>query len=220
MQAEFWLDKWQQGQTGWHQQKVSPLLEAHWPALQLRPDARVLVPLCGKSLDMAWLAGQGHRVLGVELSSLAVEAFFAEHGLKPAHKRADDGLHYTAGNVEIICGDLFAITPATLAQCDAIYDRAAIIAQPPEQRRRYARDIYGRLPNGCRGLMITLDYPQAEMDGPPFSVPENELATLFGRDWDRPRVDRRDILNREPKFKERGLSSLHVAVHELRRMTA
>lgn len=217
MQAQFWLDKWQVGQTGWHQAKPSPLLEAHWPTLNVPPQTRVLVPLCGKSLDMAWLTTQDLRVLGVELSPLAVEAFFAEHGLSPEKQQAADGVHYTAGNIEIIQGDLFGVAAATLTSCGAIYDRAAIIAQPPEQRRRYADEIYAKLPAGCRGLIITTEYDQTEMDGPPFSVKGDELDILLGQDWAIDCVDRRAILDHEPKFRDRGLTHLDIAVRALQR---
>src|SRR3546814_20537351 len=94
---------------------------------------------------MAWLAGQGHRVLGVELSALAVEQFFAENNLHPATTDSPMGRHYVAGNIEVICGDIFGLDAATLAGCSGFYDRAALIALPPDMRRRYVEQVYGRL---------------------------------------------------------------------------
>jgi thiopurine S-methyltransferase len=217
MQAEFWLQRWREGQTGFHRDQPMPLLVRHWPSLALPTDSRVLVPLCGKTLDMPWLAAQGHRVLGVELSPLAIEQFFAEQRLTPERHESALGVHHVAGRIEIIQGDVFALDDATLGSCDAVYDRAAVIALPPPLRERYAREVYGRLPAGCRGLMITLDYPQHEMDGPPFSVDAGHVDALFGGDWNVDLLERRDILASQPGFSEAGVSSLHTSVYRLQR---
>ena len=217
MQAEFWLERWREGRTGFHRDAPMPLLLQHWPALALPGGSHVLVPLCGKTLDMPWLAAQGHRVLGVELSPLAVAQFFAEQGLVPARHESPMGVHHVAGDIEIIEGDVFALDDATLASCSAVYDRAAVIALPPPLRARYAREVYTRLPAGCRGLMITLEYPQHEMAGPPFSVDTDEAAALFGEDWDVDLLERRDILASQPAFQEGGVTALHTSVHRLRR---
>ena len=220
MQAEFWLQCWREGRIGFHREQPLPLLLKHWPALALPQDSRVLVPLCGKTPDMAWLAAQGHRVLGVELSPLAVAQFFAEHGLTPARHESPMGVHHVAGNIEIIQGDVFALDDATLASCAAFYDRAAVVALPSPLRERYACEIYARLPAGCRGLMITLEYPPHEMDGPPFPVDADNIDALFGRGWDISVLDRRDILDGEPRFREAGMTALHTGVYRLRRKDA
>src|SRR3546814_8142059 len=83
MDPDFWQQRWRDNRIGFHRDGVLPLLEKHWPSLGLATGSRVFVPLCGKSLDMAWLAARGHRVLGVELSPLAVGQFFDENGLAP-----------------------------------------------------------------------------------------------------------------------------------------
>jgi len=111
MDAEFWLERWREGRTHFHQEKISPLLQKYWPTLALPAAGQVLVPLAGKSLDMLWLAAQGHRVLGVELSQLAVEQFFNENNLQAAQRDCAYGVHYVCGNIEIICGDIFAREP-------------------------------------------------------------------------------------------------------------
>jgi thiopurine S-methyltransferase len=215
MQAEFWLQRWREGRTGFHHERPMPLLLEHWPSLA--KGSRVLVPLCGKTLDMPWLAAQGHRVLGVELSPLAVAQFFAEHGLVPERHASPMGVHHVAGDIEIIQGDVFGLDDATLAGCDAVYDRAAVIALPAPMRERYAHEVYARLPTGCRGLMITLEYPQAEMEGPPFSVDAAEVDVLFRGDWNVDLLERRDILAAQPEFQEAGVSSLHTGVYRLQR---
>lgn len=217
MQAEFWLQRWREGRTGFHHERPMPLLLEHWPSLALPKGSRVLVPLCGKTLDMPWLAAQGHRVLGVELSPLAVAQFFAEHGLVPERHASPMGVRHVAGDIEIIQGDVFGLDDATLAGCDAVYDRAAVIALPAPMRERYAREVHARLPTGCRGLMITLEYPQTEMEGPPFSVDAAEVDMLFRGDWNVDLLERRDILAAQPEFQEAGVSSLHTGVYRLQR---
>ncbi|MEZ5608192.1 MAG: thiopurine S-methyltransferase [Burkholderiaceae bacterium] len=220
MEHDFWLNCWQHGQTGFHQSRVLPLLQKHWPALGVPAGGRVLVPLAGKSLDMLWLAEQGHRVLGVELSPLAVQQFFAEHGLTPAIHASRYGTHHVAGSIELICGDVFAVDAAALADCVGVYDRAALIALPPAMRARYVAELYARLPAGCRGLLVTLEYPQHERQGPPFSVDETEVRQRYGPDWSVTLLERRDILAQQPNFAAAGLTALSTALYDLTRRAA
>ncbi|QNB08942.1 thiopurine S-methyltransferase [Herbaspirillum frisingense] len=217
MEAQFWLERWREGRTHFHQERVTPLLQKYWPQLALPAGSTVLVPLCGKSLDMLWLAHQGHRVLGVELSELAITQFFSENQLTPAIHESAQGRHYVAGNIELVCGDIFLLEDATLAACAGAYDRAALIALPPQMRARYVADIYGRLPAQARSLLITLEYDQQKMDGPPFSVAEEEVQRLYAPHSEAVAIDRRDILEKEPKFLERGLTALDTVVYRLQR---
>ena len=216
MNPDFWHQRWHDNQIGFHQSAPTPLLLKHWPALGVPAGAKVFVPLAGKSLDMAWFAAQGYSVLGVELSQLAVERFFAEHGLQPEIRDSNYGRHYAAGGIELINGDAFALDAAALHDCAAVFDRAALIALPPELRKRYADELYAKLPTDCRGLVITLEYPQAEREGPPFSVPEEEVRAEFGRDWDIDLLDRRPIPPDHPGFVS-GVSKLDTAVYSLSR---
>lgn len=215
MDTDFWLQRWQEGQIGFHRHDVMPLLQKHWPSLQLPEGSRVLVPLCGKSLDMHWLAAQGHRVLGVELSPLAVSQFFEEAGLEPVRTTSRYGEHVSAGPIEIIVGDAFGLDPSLLADVAGVYDRAALIALPPAMRLQYRDTVYAALPAGCQGLLITLEYPQDEKAGPPFSVVQAEVEALFAAPWRHRLLERRDILDQEPRFREEGLSALETAVYRL-----
>lgn len=215
MDADFWLERWQNGQTGFHQTRVMPLLQKYWPSLGLPKDTRVLVPLAGKSLDVGWLAGQGHAVLAVELSSLAIQQFFDEHQLTPTTHSTPRGTLYKAGLIEYLCGDIFDLDAETLATCLGCYDRAALIALPPELRARYVEHVYGQLPAHARALLLTLDYPQSQMDGPPFAVPDTEVQTRYGLRWQIKALDTRDILENEPKFAARGLTRLSTSVYQL-----
>lgn len=215
MDTEFWLQRWRDGQIGFHQDRVMPLLQKHWPSLALPTGSRVLVPLAGKSLDIIWLASQGHRVLAVELSALAIEQFFTENRLTPASHDSALGRHHVAGNIEVIRGDIFNLDRATLAGCTGVYDRAALVALPPAMRQRYTGEVYGRLPEHCCGLLLTIDYPQHEMDGPPFAVSRAEVSTLYGGRWTIQPLDERDILAHEPKFAARGVTRMSASVYRL-----
>lgn len=217
MDPDFWHQRWREGRTGFHQDRPTPLLLAHWPTLALASGNQVLVPLAGKSLDLIWLAAQGYRVLGVELSPLAVEQFFAEHELTPQISRSRYGRRHRAGDIEVICGDVFALDAEILADCSAVYDRAALIALPPELRQRYVGELHAQLPVGCRGLLITLDYPPHEKQGPPFAVSETEVRERYGRDWAVELLERRDILAEQPGFAAEGVTALETAAYRLLR---
>lgn len=217
MQPEFWHQRWLDRQIGFHRDAPLPLLVRHWPALGLAAGSRICVPLSGKSLDMAWLAEKGHRVFGIELSTLAIEQFFAEQDLAPTVTTSAAGTHYRAGPYELLAGDAFAVPAALLAECVGVYDRAALVALPPPLRDSYLATLWRRLPPGCRGLLVTLEYPQPEKEGPPFSVDEAEVRTRFGADWAPELLERRDILADEPGFQAAGVTSLSTAVYALRR---
>lgn len=215
MEAAFWHERWQEGRIGFHQERVTPLLEEYWGDCGVAAGGRVFVPLAGKSLDMIWLAARGHRVLGVELSQLAIEQFFSEHGLKPEVSESRYGRHYMAGAIELVCGDAFALDAAILSECAGVFDRAALIALPPELRRRYADELYARLPAGCRGLLVTLEYPQPEKAGPPFSVTEDDVRALYASNWSIDTLSRRDILDDQPGFVAEGVTRLQTVVYRL-----
>ena len=217
MQPDFWHDRWSSNRIGFHRDAPLPLLVSHWPSLDLPTGAQVFVPLCGKSLDMVWLADQGHRVLGVELSELAVRQFFDERGLTPQIHTTAAGTHHVAGRYELIVGDAFALEASVLANCMAVYDRAALIALPPDLRCTYAATAWRRLPAACRGLLVTLEYPQAEKAGPPFSVEADEVHALLDADWRIDAIERRDILAHEPGFVAEGVTALATAVYRVER---
>jgi thiopurine S-methyltransferase len=217
MERDFWLKRWRESRIGFHQDSPTPLLLKHWPAVGAAPRNRVLVPLAGKSLDMAWFASQGYRVLGAELSPLAVAQFFESQGVEPSVEGAADGIHHLAGPIELVQGDVFALDPDAIASCTAVFDRAAIIALPPEMRERYVREVYGKLPAGCRGLLITLEYPQQEKAGPPFSVDEDEVRSRFEGEWRVRLLERLNIMEQQPNFQAEGVTSLATTAYRLER---
>ena len=176
MEANFWQSRWSEGRIGFHEGRPNALLVQH--AAQLGAARRVLVPLCGKAEDLAWLAGQGHQVVGVELVESAARAFFTEHGAEPSVERRGHFTAFTAGAITVLAGDFFAATPEVLGPIDALYDRAAVIALPTEMRADYVEHVRALLPHTAPGLIVTVEYPQALMSGPPFSVEETELRAL------------------------------------------
>ncbi|MEN0108140.1 MAG: thiopurine S-methyltransferase [Pseudomonas sp.] len=218
MHAEFWQRRWQNNQIGFHADSANAYLQQYWPTLNLEKGAQVLVPLCGKSLDLAWLAGQDLRVLGVELVQQAVEDFFHEQNLQPEVREHGAFRIYQAGDVQLWCGDIFALTAEDLRDCTALYDRAALIALPPPMREAYAQHLAKVLPAGCRGLLVSLDYDQSQMDGPPFSVPDTDVHTLMAA-WQPQLLHIEDSLKAEEnwKFLQRGLSRLDERVYRLQR---
>ena len=224
MESTFWHDRWQAGQIGFHQAAFNGYLTRHWADLNVPTDAPVLVPLCGKSRDLRWLADRGHRVLGVELSPLACEAFFAEQGWSYERVSFDRGVRYqgvgAASAVALWCADWFALTAADLGEVSAFYDRAALIALPPPMRVRYVAQL-GRLLSGTAcGLLVTLDYPQAERAGPPFAVADIEVASLFGAGWQRHMVETEDMLARpDAREREWGLARVQQTAWTLVRST-
>jgi thiopurine S-methyltransferase len=215
MQAEFWHQRWASDQIGFHLKDTNPYLQTFWPQLSIAPGAGVLVPLCGKSLDLAWLAGQGYRVRGIELSEKAVEDFFAEHQLQARVSESGSFKVYAAGQVELWCGDFFNLTAQDVESCVALYDRAALIALPPPMRQRYVEHLHEILPEGCQGLLITLDYDQSKIEGPPFSVPDDEVQRLLGAGWQVEALQSCDVLEGSWKFVQRGVSRLEERVYRL-----
>ena len=178
MKPRFWLERWQSNQIGFHQNEHNPLLVEFWPTLELPDDARVFVPLCGKSLDMNWLSSMGHQVVGVELAQLAIEEYFAEQG-ELEKESVDRFVRYRSAQTEVYQGDFFDLTTSLLEGVDAVFDRAALIALPPDMRFRYADHMLRIIPDGCRVLLITLEYDQAVVAGPPHAVLSEEVQQLF-----------------------------------------
>lgn len=212
MKKDFWLERWDRGEIGFHQDEVNPYLVQYWQQLHLARDSVVFVPLCGKSRDMLWLREQGHQVMGVELSTIAVQAFFKENGYTPQHDKRGKFDHCVANGIRILCGDFFDLCKDDLANAGAVYDRASLIALPPEMRERYAHHLVNILPPATQILLVTVDYPQAQMQGPPFSVTSSEVAALYRKHAEVRLLAQLDVLEKNPRFRERGLSRLRESI--------
>jgi thiopurine S-methyltransferase len=216
MDPAFWLERWQQNQIGFHQAEISAHLQDFWGALALPRGSSVFVPLCGKSRDMLWLRAQGHGVLGVELSPIAVNDFFRENGLAPQRRHEGFFERCVADDLEILCGDFFALTADQLAGVAGVYDRASLIALPADMRLSYARHLQHILPASAEILLITVEYPQAQMDGPPFCVHQTEVEQLYRERYAVTVLYTKDVLAENARFRERGLSALIEKVYRLK----
>ena len=190
--AVFWQEKWERGETGFHEARANPFLTRHFGALDLPVGARIFVPLCGMSQDMVWLAGQGYRVIGCELSEIAVEQFFSDLGVTPDVVQVGTLRRFSAGAISIFAGNIFDLTPDALDPVEAIYDRAALIALPEDLRRAYVAHLLA-LTGSVPELLVTLAYDQSCLKGPPFSVDEGFVREAYGEAYEIRRLESREV---------------------------
>lgn len=208
MQPEFWHERWRLGLIGFHQTAVEQMLQKHWARLQVT-NGGVFVPLCGKSLDLIWLRDRGLQVTGVELSAVALEAFCLEHGVLT--RRANHGMfeRFDSQGLHLLHGDFFSLSAEDLGDVRAVYDRAALIALPPETRHRYVRHMTDLTTEGTKTLLMTVEYPQHQVSGPPHSVSASEVEQLYGKNHSIELLGRRDILAEEVRLRARGATEIH-----------
>jgi len=201
---EPWLARWREGHIGWHESGGNAGLKKHWQAR----GRRVLVPLCGKSVDLLWLAARGNTVIGVEVSEIAVRAFFDENAIPYCTSHGPlTAFAATDRDITIYCGDFFEFD---VAGCDAWYDRGALVAMPPDRRPAYAARVNHLLAENAYKLLVTLEYDAAVAAGPPFSISDAELLGYWPQLQLVDRYD--DIQNGPPKFLEAGLTEMFESV--------
>jgi thiopurine S-methyltransferase len=181
--ARFWHEKWEKNEIGFHEDKANPLLVKNFNRLSLAKGSRVLVPLCGKTLDISWLLSHGYDVAGIELSKLAVSQLFAELEVAPKVSRGGKVVQYRAKGIDIFCGNLFDVSRRLLGPVDAIYDRAALVALPENVRRRYTAHLMN-ISGKARQMLICYQYDQTLMEGPPFSISDEEVNRHYGKSYD------------------------------------
>jgi thiopurine S-methyltransferase len=174
MNENFWLQKWENNDIAFHEREANPALIKYFGELSLAKDSRVFIPLCGKTLDIAWLLSKGYHVAGAELSEKAIEELFMGLGVEPTRAQLGEVVHYSARNIDIFVGNIFNLTRKMLGPTDAIYDRAALVALPEEVRLRYAEHLK-EMTNQAPQLLISYEYNQNLMEGPPFSVSNEEV---------------------------------------------
>lgn len=227
MDVDHWLERWKDNRIGFHQADINTHLQRFWPRVVSVPlsaaPSLVFVPLCGKSLDMIWLRDQGHDVLGIELSPIAVEDFFRENDLTPTItelSRPDDChapmRRFEAEGITVLEGDIFDLTAEDLAGVTQVFDRASLVALPLEMRARYVTHMQDILPPAIPTLLVTMEYDQSQMAGPPFAVHEEEVRTLYGARQQIRLVHTQDLLEESPRFAERGVTRLDEKVYLLR----
>ena len=213
MDPQHWHDRWTNNQIGFHQEEVNAHLSEFWP-VAMQAGGKVFAPLCGKSVDLLWLRDQGYQVVGIELSPIAVRDFFSENQLS-ASQHDIDGLEcWSTDGIEIYVGDFFDLNAEHLQGVTAVFDRASLIALPPEMRKNYAQHIQS-LCVTQETFLITLEYPQDQMQGPPFSVPADEVETLYANQYDIQVLKRFDALAENQNFIKRGVTQLYETVYHL-----
>jgi thiopurine S-methyltransferase len=217
MNAQFWHERWESNQIGFHQEDIHYYLQEFWPHLNLAKRQLVFVPLCGKSNDMLWLLDQGYQVLGIELSSIAIEAFFKENQLVPRKTPWNNFPSWEVDEIRILGGDYFALSRSEMVNVSAVYDRASLIALPEEMRMNYVKHLATLLNPQTPVLLITLTYPPTEMNGPPFSVNFEEIYSLYQNTFAIQHIATKEILAESPHFQARGLTSLTESAYLLKR---
>ncbi len=215
MKTDFWLARWQQNQIGFHQHNINTHLQEYWTHLGLQKNSRVFVPLCGKSLDMLWLRAQGHEVLGIDISPVAVRDFYLENNLNAQISKYRSFEWWEVDKLSILCGDFFDLSANDLHGYVGVYDRASLIALPPEMRGAYATHLNSILPRNTKTLLISMEYPQSQMKGPPFSVTEQEVRSLYEKHHRITLLYTADVLDENLRFRQRGLSRLVEKVYLL-----
>lgn len=217
MQPSFWHDKWASQQIGFHLDEVNALLIANWPQLKLNPGAKVFVPLCGKSLDLCYLAEQGHEVIGCELNADAVEQFFSDNQLAVTKSFQGEHACYQTEQVTLYQGDFFTLPSDYLSDISGFYDRAALIAWPEAMRLSYVQQLAKLIPPSSLGLLVTLDYPQETLNGPPFAVSDDWIMAHMSEYFEVERLSCEDVLADNPRFLKKQVPWLTESVYRLKR---
>ena len=178
MESIFWHKRWEENEIGWHQAETNPLLAEFINELSLVKGSRIFIPLCGKTHDIAYLLSKGYRIAGAELNKPAVEQLFIELGIEPNISKIENIDRYSAENIDIFVGDIFELSRETLGSVDAIYDRAALVALPDEMRTKYRSHLL-KITDVSPQLLITFEYDQNLMPGPPFSISESDVKQYY-----------------------------------------
>jgi thiopurine S-methyltransferase len=195
MEASFWHQKWKHGDIGFHENATNLFLVAHFGTLNLAKGSRVFLPLCGKTRDAAWLLACGYRIAGAELSELAINQLFEELGLEPEICKVGQLLRYRAEGIDIFAGDIFAVSAECIGPISAIYDRAALVALPASVRKHYTAHLM-HITGAAPQLLVTYEYNQLLMDGPPFSVSECEIKHHYGASYQVKPVESKNVSGR------------------------
>ena len=217
MERDFWLERWENNQIGFHQDEFSPYLIDHWAVLGAKTGCQVFVPMAGKTKDMLWLANEKHKVLGIELSEIAVDAFFKENNLKADKSDIGKHIQYQTDDINFLCGDFFELTADDTRDVKAVFDRASMIAMPPQLRKKYADHMAKLLVSGTEILLVSMEYAGGTMSGPPFSVDEESIRALYSDHFTIQLRETFDVLEQNAHFKDRGLTRMIEKVYQLTR---
>jgi len=215
MNTDYWLESWKQNKIGFHQHEINDHLSSFWKLLNVDNKSSVFVPLCGKSLDLLWLRQQGHHVLGIEISAIAIRDFFVENNLNFNNRQQNDLQIWESDHLTILQDDFFKLTAHQLRDAVGVFDRAALVALPTNLRQKYAKHLKNILSEKAKILLIAFEYDPSKMDGPPFAVDEAEIHELYGDRYEIKLLLNQDALDNYPSFRSRGLSCLTEKVYVL-----
>ena len=215
MQEEFWHNRWETNHIGFNQNKPNELLVQHFDGLNLKKGDTVFVPLCGKSVDMLWLLQEGFDVVGAELSPIACESFFRENNLPFTTRRIESFTVFEHKHITLFSGDFFQIKPSMLSKIEAIYDRAALYALPPDLRKKYAEHMIKLFNNNVKMLLLSMVYNQNEMSGPPFSVDEQEINELYSESFHIQKIYDQAVKSIAAHLKTKGLTAARETAYVL-----
>ena len=182
MDENFWQQRWASNEIGFHLSEANPLFVKHFKSLELSKNQRVFLPLCGKTLDIAWLLSQEYKVAGAEIVEVAIQQLFEELKVKPTITKLQNLKHYSALNLDLFVGDIFNLNPEILGPIDATYDRAALVALPKDVSLKYSQHLI-RITKNAKQLLITFEYDQSLTHGPPFSVDEKEVKQYYDKTY-------------------------------------
>lgn len=211
MEKEFWLTAWNEGRTRFHRDAFNSNLVKFLPSFKINANSEVLVPLCGKTLDLIYLSNAGHKVTGVEFSEIAAKSFFEENKLDYTIDISEKFKIFKSGNITILNGSLFDLDKNL--KFDFVYDRASIVALPLELREKYYTNISNHLNKNAKILMITLDYQQDLIQGPPFSVSDSEISKHLSEKFSVELINSELVKGINPKFEAAGLDSIKENVY-------
>jgi len=201
-----WESRWQEGRIGFHLPEVNSYLLRYFDKLLTQDTESVFVPLCGKTLDLPWLARRTKKVVGIELVHKAVQEFFKENKLTHSIQKSGKLNLFSNDNIDLFQGDFFDLNKAQTSPFEAIYDRASIVAFDRSERQRYVNHLMSFLKPGGRILLITLEYDQNKMTGPPFSVPTDEIEWLYAPYGILKLLETSDIF--DERFRKNGLDGM------------
>ena len=213
-----WISRWESNRIGWHAEQVNRHLIQYLDRFDLSTGESIFVPLCGKTNDMLYLLESNLKVIGVEMSSIAIEQFFSENHLDYVVSKADKFILYEGAGIKLYCGDFFDLKLKHLENVRAIYDRASLIALNEDLRQKYAKHLSDIIEFDARILLLTLFYPQHQKSGPPFAVSKEEVGQLFNGSFDIQELHCIEDIENEPMFQNLGVDFVEKAVYLLQKV--
>jgi len=217
MDHNFWHERWTLNDIGFHLDQVNPQLLKFWPKLKSTKADTVFIPLCGKSKDIIWLSKQVKQVYACELSQQAIDDFFNDNKIQPTISQHARYIKYQYANITIFCGDIFQLHREELESCTLVYDRASLIAFPGDMRQRYIETLEQLFPQPHKRLLITLEYKQSLMNGPPFSISVDDVKYVFATQYNVQCLASNSVIDQYKRFKDKGIDTLYEHIFTLQK---